>query len=78
MSYAKLRGKIREVYGVQEAFAAGMDMNKSTLSQKLNGKSEWTRAEIETACLLLSIPVDEVPAYFFTAKVGISQHSKGR
>lgn len=64
-SFAKLRGKIKEVFGVQDAFATAMGMDRSTLSLKLNKKSEWNRLEIEKACELLHIPIAEVPAYFF-------------
>lgn len=70
MSFAKLRGKIKEVFGSQGRFAEAMGMNASTLSAKLNGKSEWTRQEIETACRLLNIPAVEVSDYFFIVKVG--------
>lgn len=73
MSYSKLRGKIREVFGTQERFADAMGKDISTISLKLNDKSEWSRIEIEQACNLLGIPVDEVHLYFFTAKVGIPQ-----
>lgn len=69
MSYAKLRGLIRERYKTQEAFADAMGMDRSTLSMKLNGKSEWSRIEIENACALLEIQIKEVYAYFFTEKV---------
>lgn len=65
-SYAKLRGKIREVFGSQDAFALDMGMDRSTVSLKLNGKSDWTRNEIEKACYLLHIPIEEVHDYFFT------------
>lgn len=65
MSYSKLRGRIKEKFGTQEAFAKAMNMNYTTLSNKLNGKTEWTREEIERACTLLEIPVLEIPAYFF-------------
>lgn len=64
-NYSKLRGKIKEVFGRQDDFAVEMGMDRSTLSLKLNGKSDWTRLEIEKACLLLGIPVEEVHAYFF-------------
>lgn len=73
MSYAKLRGKIKEVFETQERFAEAMGMDCSTLSLKLNGKSEWSRIEIEKACNLLGIQIEEVYAYFFTVKVGDSQ-----
>lgn len=69
MSYAKLRGKIREVFGTNAAFAAAMPMDLSTLSAKLNGKSPWKREEIEQACVILGIPIEEVYLYFFTKKL---------
>lgn len=65
-SYAKLRGRIKEMYGIQDNFAAAMEMDRSTLSLKLNGKSDWTRLEIEKSCALLRIPLAEAHAYFFT------------
>ena len=73
MTYAKLRGKIKEVFSVNEAFAKAMDFDLSTLSAKLNNKSPWKREEIEKACILLGIPIEEVYIYFFTQKVGKSQ-----
>lgn len=63
--YAKLRGRIREVYGTQEAFACAMKMSTPTLSKKLNNVTDWNRAEIDRACELLHIPLEEVPLYFF-------------
>lgn len=77
MSYSKLRGKIIEVFGTQEAFAEAVGMGKSTLSLKLNDKYAWTQDEIVKACQLLGIPITEVYLYFFTAKVGNSQHEDG-
>lgn len=65
-NYAKLRGKIKEKFGSQDNFATAMDMDRSTMSLKLNGKSDWTRREIEKSCALLSIPVAEAYVYFFT------------
>lgn len=65
MSYSKLRGKIREVFGRQEDFAVAMEMDAATLSGKLNGRSEWSRPEMEKACILLGIPMIEMHLYFF-------------
>ncbi len=73
MSYAKLRGRIRENFGTQDKFAEAIGMNKSTLSQKLNAKAEWSRLEVEKACQLLDIDMSEIGAYFFTEKVGKTQ-----
>lgn len=65
MKYSKLRGRIIEKFGSQKDFAMAMGMNVSTLSLKLNGKSEWTREEIEKACHLLDILLEDVHFYFF-------------
>lgn len=73
MSYSKLRGKIREIFGTQEAFAAAMGANTATISGKLNGKSDWTRAEMERACSLLGISMYDMADYFFTPKIAKTQ-----
>lgn len=64
-SYRKLRGKIREKFGTQDKFATAMEFNSSTLSAKLNGKTDWTRAEIDRAYQLLDIPPADIAVYFF-------------
>lgn len=66
MVYNKLRGKIREVFGTQEAFALGMGMSCSTISKKLNNSSDWSVSEIQRACAILSIPAQKAHEYFFT------------
>ena len=68
VSYSKLRGRIKEVYGTQMSFAIAMDMNPATLSLKLSGKVDWTRAEMEKACSLLSIPMYEMHVFFYCPK----------
>ncbi len=65
MKYAKLRGKIKEVYWLQSDFAKAMGMNPATLSFKLNGNTSWKREEIGLACKLLHIPLEEAYIYFF-------------
>ena len=64
-NYNALRGKIREVFGTQEAFAAAMGMSNSTLTAKLKGRTDWRRADMERAMKVLDIPVAEVGLYFF-------------
>lgn len=68
MSYSKLRGKIKEVFGTERAFAAYMDINAATLSAKLNNRTDWTRKEIEKACPALGISLSEMHIYFFCPK----------
>lgn len=65
-NYAKLRGKIREVFKTDGAFARAMGFTCPTLSKKLNNTTEWKRAEMHKACVLLGIPLEEVPLYFFS------------
>jgi transcriptional regulator with XRE-family HTH domain len=65
MDYSALRGQIRAKYKTQADFAVAMGMDPSSLSQKLNGKTEWSAAEIRKACELLSIDPADIPKYFF-------------
>ena len=53
------------MYGTQAAFAKSLEMDPSSLSGKLTGKTEWTRIEIEKACGLLGVPLAEAYLYFF-------------
>lgn len=65
MHFSKLRGKIKEVFGNNKNFAEAMEMDLSSLSAKLNKKSSFKREEIEKACELLNIPIEDVYLYFF-------------
>lgn len=65
MNYAKLRGRIKEIFGTEGKFAEAMSMDKARISARLNNKVEWSRTEIENASLLLEIPFPEVSTYFF-------------
>ena len=68
--FNKLKGRIKEIYGTQSAFALAMLMDEATLSKKLNNKVEFTPKEIYRVCLLLCIDMEkELKAYFFTSKV---------
>lgn len=74
--FSKLRGRIKEVYGTQTAFAIAMLMSEATLSNKLNNNVEFSPKEIVRACLLLSIKLEEIDIYFFTFKVQKSEQIK--
>ena len=67
MKYAKLRGAIREKFGTQEAFAQALGIHSATLNAKLSDRTDWTRREIERACALLEVPLEEMCAYFFAS-----------
>ena len=74
--FSKLRGRIKEIYGTQTAFALAMLMNEATLSNKLNNNVEFSPKEIVRACLLLCIDLSEVKLYFFTLKVQETEQNK--
>ena len=63
--YNKLHGKIKEVYGTQDKFAEALGIGRVSLSQRLNNKLVFTQNEILKSCMLLNIPKDKIPQYFF-------------
>lgn len=67
-NYSKLRGRIREVFGSELRFCDQMPFNRSTLSQKLNGVTEFSQSEMLTAMKLLDIPTSKCDEYFFAVK----------
>ena len=66
--FSKLRGRIREKFGKQAAFARAIGRGPAAVSLKLTGKRSWTREEIEVSCSVLDIPLSEVHIYFFNVK----------
>ena len=64
-SYADLRGLIRSKYKTQAKFAKAIGISACSLSNKLNGKAEWTAEEIRRTCEVLGISAENIPIYFF-------------
>ena len=64
--YSKLRGRIVEKFGTQQAFAIDLGISDCSISTKLNGHSYFTQLEIAKAIKLLDISEEEVTSYFFT------------
>ena len=67
--YSKLRGKSREVYKTQEAFANAMGCSTATISGKLNCNVDFSQEEIAKAVEVLHLSMEDIPTYFFTARV---------
>ncbi len=63
--YEALRRKILGKYGSLAPFAQELGITPSTLSLKLQGSSDWRRAEIESCIGLLELTLEEVQAIFF-------------
>lgn len=61
----KLKGKIKEVFNTQLAFADAMGMSEAAVSQRLKGSVDWKAPEIAKACDVLHIPLTEAYLYFF-------------
>lgn len=64
-NYSKLRGKIKEIFGTQEAFAEALGIGRVSLSQRLNNLLEFTQDEMFKACELLKISTCDISDYFF-------------
>lgn len=67
--YSKLRGKIIEKYGSQQAFAATLGISEVAFSRKLNCKNRFSTDDILAMISLLDIPNNEIGEYFFQEKV---------
>ena len=64
-TYGKLRERIKAIFGTIGAFSKAMGKDRSTISNKLNGLAPWSQTEIESACKLLNLAIEEVGEYFF-------------
>lgn len=67
--YSSLLGKITEKYGTQYNFAIAMGLSERTVSLKLNDKVTWKDDEILKAVHVLELNPQDIPKYFFNAKV---------
>ena len=66
--YKKLRGRIREKFGTEAAFAAALGMSRTSLSLRLNNAAQFTKDDMEKSADLLSFPIEEIHLYFFCDK----------
>lgn len=64
--YRKLRGKIIEIFGTYGSFADTLNQSAVTVSNKLNGKTQFSQDDIVSWCDALSIPFSEAGTYFFS------------
>ncbi len=66
MNRGKLKGRIVELYGSQRAFSDKIGLTEQSITAKLNGRSQFSQADIVKWCTALEIEKDEVADYFFT------------
>ena len=67
--YSKLRGRIVEEFGTQQAFAKALGVSARTLSLKMNNRIPFGQGEIDSAITLLDATPQDIKAYFFTKEV---------
>ena len=67
--FSKLRGRIVDVFGKQEAFAIALGLSQRSMSLKLNNERYFKPNEISKAIYLLGLSLSDIPEYFFTPKV---------
>ncbi len=65
INYAKLRGRMVEKYGSIEKTAEASGLRRDMISLALNGKRQFTQADILTLARVLEIEDEEIGAYFF-------------
>lgn len=64
-SYDKLRGRIYEKFGSQDAFAKALGVAPNTISMKLRCLTGFSQEDIKAMSELLDISREEYADYFF-------------
>lgn len=73
--YSKLCGRIKEIFGTQEAFAKEIQMSSTTLIKKLSNKVKFRQDEIGRSMKALKLNMKLLPIYFFKEKVEKNQQN---
>ena len=68
-NYDKLNGRIKEKFDTQDDFAKAINRSPTTVSYKLNNKSNFTQDEISASIDALELTIEDIPLYFFTKRV---------
>ncbi len=67
--YSRLKGRIKEMFNTQEAFALAVGLSERSLSLKLSSSRGWKQDQIMKAIDVLDLTEEDIQAYFFTVKV---------
>lgn len=57
--------RIRSQYDTLEDFCEDIELSRTALWEKLNGKRAFTVRDIKKICAVLKIPKKQIPTYFF-------------
>lgn len=75
-NYDKLKGKIREVFKTQSAFANWLGISEGSLYEKFNSDSYFNQEQISKLIGYFNMSPEDVYDYFFTKQV--EQNSIGK
>ena len=64
MVLSKLRGRIKEKYNTETAFAKELGVSRTQMSFLTSGKADWNSDLILKAVVLLDIPLTDIALYF--------------
>ena len=64
-SHRKLRGRIIEKFGTLAAFFDNLHISNVQASKKLNGKAEFSKADIDEWRGLLDINLEDIGPFFY-------------
>lgn len=64
-NYAKLRGRIVEIYGSQRKFAKALGISNEAVSKKMHNKVPFRQTEMVVISDLLGFPISDMDKYFF-------------
>ena len=67
--YNKLRGRIREMFKTESAFAKEVGISPAMMSLRMTGKVMFSQEEIAKCCDLLQIGAGDIKDFFFTVRV---------
>lgn len=68
-NFDKLTGLIVEKFKTKKNFSKSINLSERSVYLKLQGKVEFKPSEIDKACELLDIKIEDIPNYFFDKKV---------
>lgn len=68
-NYDKLKGKIREIFKTQNAYASWLGISEASLYEKFNSKSYFNQEQIAKTIEYFGLTDSDVYDYFFTEKV---------
>lgn len=75
--YSRLRGRIKEICGTQDAYADKIHLGRVSVSQRLNNSLEFSQLEMLNSAEVLEFTTAEIPQYFFCAKSSEKRTKKG-